>query len=233
MALTASTILQAQQILPNITVKNIGGKIIVSWKNDYNLPAATINIQRSYDSLNNYTTIGNVLTPQNKENGYADANPPYNKMYYRLFIAFEGGSYIITKPVKPVKETITGTDSTQIQRYPWQVNLFGDSSIQVPPTAAITYPSKRIFTAKDNAVVIHLPDAAVKKYSIKFFDELENMVFELTRLKDEYLIIEKVNFGHSGWFHFELYESGTLVEKNKLFIPKDGKSSNNGKAGNK
>lgn len=224
----------AQQILPGITVKNISGKIIVSWKNEYAIPVAAISIQRSYDSLKNYTTIGSVLNPQNKENGYADANPPYNKMYYRVFIGFEGGSYIITKPVRPVKETLNGTgaDSTLIQRYPWQVNPLADSSLQSPPInggvtkPAITYPSKRIFTSKDNSVIIHLADAAVKKYSIKFFDELENMLFELTKLKEEYLIIEKVNFGRSGWYHFELYESGILVEKNKFFVPKDGKISN-------
>ncbi|MBS1497513.1 MAG: hypothetical protein JSS85_11630, partial [Bacteroidetes bacterium] len=51
----------AQEILPNITVKNISGKIIVSWQSLYNQPTATINIQRSYDSLKNFTTIGSVL----------------------------------------------------------------------------------------------------------------------------------------------------------------------------
>ncbi len=119
------------------------------------------------------------------------------------------------------------------------IQTVADSTIQIPPQnnivikPTITYPSKKIFTAKDNGVVIHLPEAAEKKYSIKFFDEQENMVFELTKLQEEYLIIEKVNFGHSGWYHFELYESGTLVEKNKIFIPKDVKSSNNGRYGNK
>ncbi|MEP6712130.1 MAG: hypothetical protein ABJA37_06940 [Ferruginibacter sp.] len=231
-ALTATTTLQAQQILPDISVKNISGKIIVSWRNEYNLPVATISIQRSYDSLKNYTTIGSVLNPLNKENGYADANPPYNKMYYRVFIAFEGGSYIISKTVRPVKETSATTDSTKIQRYPWQVNPLADSSLQSPPINVgitkplITYPSKRIFTSRDNSVVIHLPEAATKKYTIKFFDELDNLVFELTKLNEEYLIIEKVNFGHSGWYHFELYEAGTLVEKNKFFVPKDSKTNN-------
>jgi hypothetical protein len=55
---------------------------------------------------------------------------------------------------------------------------------------------------------------------------LENKLFELTNLKEEYLIIEKVNFIRSGWYRFELFESGQLVEKNKFFIPKDGKITN-------
>ena len=96
----------AQDTLPRITVKNISGQIIVSWVNNYKAPVTAINIQRSYDSLKNYTTIGSVLNPQNFENGYADAAPPYNKMYYRVFVSFEGGTYVFSKVVRPVKEKL-------------------------------------------------------------------------------------------------------------------------------
>ena len=216
----------AQEILPAITVKNFGGKIIVSWRNEYELPVATINIQRSYDSLKNYTTIGSVLNPQNKENGYADANPPYNKMYYRVFVAFEGGSYLLTTPTRPVKDT----SSANVARvkFPWEADPNAPPVVVTPnpSTPVINYPSKWVYTARDNNVVIYLPNAGSKKYNAVFFDELENRLFELTNLKDEYLIIEKVNFGRSGWYHFELFESGQLVEKNKFFIPKDGKITN-------
>jgi hypothetical protein len=216
--------MKAQQILPAISVRNIGGKIIVSWRNEYNVPVTTLNIQRSYDSTKNYTTIGSVLSPQSRENGYADVNPPYNKMYYRVFIAFEGGSYLLSQPVRPSRHPLS-SDSATADKYPWQVNPFADSSLNVPPAnAGINFPSKRIYTARDNTVVIHLPDAATKKYTAKFYDELENPVFELTKLNEEYLIIEKVNFVHSGWYRFELYESGKIVERNKFFVPKDPKN---------
>ena len=234
---------RAQEILPGISVRNASGKIIVSWKNEYQKPVATINIQRSYDSLANYSTIGSVLNPQNKENGYADLTAPYNKMYYRVFIAFEGGSYIISTPVRPTKDT--GAFAPQTVRYPWQVDPSADPNITVPPTSpanpnapavpVIAYPSKWVFTARDNNVVIHLPDVEIKKYSVKFFDELDHELFELKNLKDDYLIIEKVNFKKSGWYHFELFESGRSVEKNRFFIGKDGKVTNDTprKIGNK
>lgn len=222
----STTLVVAQQILPGIAVKNLSGKIIVSWKNEYKVPLSTINIQRSYDSLKNYTTIGSVLNPQNNENGYADANPPYNKMYYRLFIAFEGGSYIISQPERPTKDT--SADNSSVGRYPWQLDPNVDPRIQVPPVGApvINFPSKWVFTAKDNNVIIHLPQAETKKYRAIFFNELDQTVFELTNLKEEYLIIEKVNFIKSGWYRFELFDDGKLVEKNKFFIPKDGKVTN-------
>jgi hypothetical protein len=221
---SATASLFAQEILPGISVKNLSGKIIVSWRNEYNLPVANINIQRSYDSLKNYTTIGSVLNPQNKENGYADATPPYNKMYYRVFVAFEGGSYLITPAVRPVKDTSSGNNTTI--RFPWQTDPNADPNLQVPVNPAINFPSKWVYTAKDNNVVLYLPGAISKKYTAVFFDELENKLFELTNLKEEYLIIEKVNFIRSGWYRFELFESGQLVEKNKFFIPKDGKINN-------
>lgn len=240
---------RAQSTLPEITVKNINGKIIVSWLNDYEQPITDILIQRSYDSLKNYSTIGTVLNPLNKENGYSDLNPPYNKMYYRLSINFEGGKYLITKPVRPVKEkpVVTAAETEALlYRYPWQASPIKDSitksglpvkdSIRsgVPvitqPTIIIkkpepTYPSQRIFTARDNNIIIHLTEAPNRKYRVKFFDENNQFLFELTKLTDEYLILEKVNFQHSGWFFFEIYELDKLVEKNKFFIGKDGKNT--------
>jgi hypothetical protein len=226
----------AQQTLPSISVTNYNGKIIIDWKNAYALPVANISIQRSYDSLKNYTTIGSVLNPQNQENGYSDAEPPYNKMYYRVFIAFEGGAYIISPPVRPVKDNAVADNTLPQAHFPWQIDPRTDSSFQAPPSITtippppvrniVVYPSMRIFTARDNNVVIYLPDATEKKYSVKFFDDSEKKIFELNSLKDEYLIIEKVNFVRAGWFYFELYEDGKLLEKNKFLVPKDGKINN-------
>lgn len=216
-----SNILFAQdKPLPFIQVKNLNNKIVVSWINDYTKPITALNIQRSYDSLQNYTTIGSVLSPQSRENGFADANFPYNKMYYRVFVSFEGGSYIITASARPVKEFYVA-DNALSEKYPWLVSN-KDSGIVFPPSKPqITYPSNTIFTAKDNNIIIHLVNAETKKYSVKFFDETEKFLFELTKLKEEYLIIEKVNFVHTGWFRFELYENGLLIETNKFQILKE------------
>ncbi len=233
--LTVATGAHAQKILPGITVKNFSGKIVVSWQNAFTTPVSNIFIQRSYDSLKNYTTIGTVLNPQNRENGYSDVNPPYTKMYYRVSISFEGGNYLVSLPERPVKEMPVEnnpdntTKNDDVERYPWQSNPGKDSLVLIAPKKdEITYPSERIFTSKDNNIVIHLADAATKKYSAKFFNESDSLLFELTKLNDEYLILEKVNFVHAGWFHFEIYESGKLVEKNKFQI-----LSKEQKAGNK
>jgi len=85
--------------------------------------------------------------------------------------------------------------------------------------------SKNIFTGKDNNIIINLPHATGKKYSIRFFDENDNPVFEINKINEPYLILDKVNFKHAGWFQYHLYESGILLEKYKIFIPRDNKSA--------
>ena len=281
----SSAPLFAQEILPGISVKNYNGKIIVSWRNQYPLEVKTINIQRSFDSSKNYTTIGSVLNPQNSENGFVDESPPYNKMYYRLFISFDGSVYIFSDPVRPVKESmpplpmitqditvvpfvpskkdevskepvkeskkelivkpdvpVEKDESSPVSKNDKKVkepvvknNNNEKKTVQpktekpvpvVPDENAITYPSRRIYAAKDNNIVINLPNFESKKYIIKFFDEGDRLLFELNKIKEEYLIVEKMNFLRAGWFHFEIYENGKMIEKNKFFIPKDGKISN-------
>ncbi len=265
--------LNAQNTLPEISVNSFNGKVIVSWLNDYTKPVANIFIQRSFDSLKNFTTIGSVLIPQNKENGYPDNNPPYSKMYYRVSITFEGGDYVIGPSARPLQQkkeipVIDITDTTQkiitkelfwqpleVKEIPKRIiadslkkSIVPDSVkkitipnvikkivvqpkdsviINIPKVSVekiVTYPSNIVFTNKQNSITIHLSDPKNKKYQIKFYDEENNFLFELNKLTEEYLIIEKVNFVHSGWFNFELFENGISIEKNKFFIAKDVKA---------
>lgn len=239
-----------QENLPNISVKNYNGRIVVSWKNNYQKPISNISIQRSFDSLRKFTTIGTVLNPQNIENGYADDNAPFDGMYYRLFISFEGGSYVfshIHRPEKIVSATDSITGNAYGIRYFWQLepgipdtafaaikvsprvesetNIIPVHPPNIPETEIITYPSKRIYTVKESSVVLMLDDAANHKYRVLFFDEMEHLVMTLDKLKDDYLILDKYNFAHSGWYHFEIYEDGKLIEKNKFFLGKDTKAN--------
>jgi len=96
----------------------------------------------------------------------------------------------------------------------------------VPPPVAVRklfVPSRYVYTGKENNVIISLPDATEKKYSIKFFEEDGTPLFEIKKIAEPYLTLDKVNFTHAGLFSFELFADGELVEKHKLYIPKDGK----------
>ena len=157
--------------------------------------------------------IGSVLSPLNRENGYADNKPPYNKMYYRLFISFEGGSYIFSSVARPVKEYIN--DNIKI--------IIPIDSPDVKANNGGWVASRRIYSGKENNIIINLPDAGTKKYSVKFFDDKEGLVFELKKIPETYLILERVNFLHAGWFRYELYENGKFADANKFYVFKDAK----------
>ena len=202
----------AQDPLPQISVKNINGKVIISWLNDFAMPPKTISIQRSPDSLRNYVTIGSVLNPENRENGYADAKPLYTNMFYRVFVSFSGGSYLFSGSARPIKMVPGFTELTTAD----SIALF-----HIKP---VTYSSNRVHTGKDNNIVLHLQDAETKKYSVKFYDEDNSLLFVLNKLHETDLIVDKANFGHAGWFYFEVYESGRLLEKNKVYVANDEKN---------
>ncbi len=203
----------AQDTLPKITVINISNHVLISWVNPYTY-LTTINIQRSFDSTKNFTTIGSILDVKNKRNGFVDTRPPYPKMFYKVFVSFEGGTYFFTKSYRPV------IDTSKV--------LPDIKSLQQSTVIPWFVPSTRVYTGKDNNVIISLPKAQEKRYSLKFFEENGIPVFEIGKIPEPYLTLEKVNFLHSGIFNFELYEDGTLIEKDKIYIPKDPKISGGG-----
>jgi hypothetical protein len=95
--------------------------------------------------------------------------------------------------------------------------------IQIVETS---FPSSRVYTNKQNVVVIAIQQAYSKKYGLKVFDENQKLILELKRVPDDYLLLEKSNFFHAGWFNFEIYEEGKLFEKNRFFVAKDKGKSN-------
>jgi hypothetical protein len=206
-ALATSTSVVAQDTLPRISVINSSNQNVISWTNPY-FSLTTINIQRSYDSLYNFKTIGSVLDVNTKTNGFVDTKPPTGKQYYRLFLSFEGGIYIFSKSYRPVIDT----SKVSVKEFKSAVvNTWFE-------------PSKFVYTGRENNVIISLPLAGKKKYLVKFFEENGNFLFELAKITESYLTMDKVNFVHAGLFNFELYEDGLLIEKHKFYIPKDGKS---------
>lgn len=313
-----------QHFLPEITAKNINNRIIISWFNNYKKNISDILIQRSFDSLNNFTTIGSVINPQSIENGFPDDFPPYNKMYYRVTLLFEGGSYEIGPSIKPIKEPmiLKELDVTYIPEEPTNKDFVNqeieiytpaipktniDSSISLPKTKPIftisnvrfqkpkiktdsikkttiitptikiekqiqvatkksiqpkensqkiaikekkkvdivkpaivkdikidsvavipekkkiesAFPSNSVFINKSNTLTINIKDSAYLSYQIKFYNDNNKLLFELSKIKSKCFFIDKLNFPHAGWYYFEIYKNGELIEKSKFNILKD------------
>lgn len=202
----------AQDTLPKISVTQLGNKVLVSWVNPFN-SVTTINIQRSYDSLKNFTTIGSVLNVKAKNNGFVDSKEFIPLQYYRVFISFEGGTYMFSQSHRPGADTSKNVS---------EVSEIKEIIKQAPLVQTFFIPSKLVYTGKENNVIISLPDADKKKYSIKFFENDGTPLFEIKKITEPYLTLDKVNFIHAGLFNFEVYADGLLVEKHKFYIPKDG-----------
>jgi hypothetical protein len=150
-----------------------------------------------------------VLLPQ------ADVNPD--------------GSTLIT--IK-LRETVIGQltyDQYKLFRdsivYKTRDTIYANSATEVVirPFIAkeIWKPSQYIFTNRDGYVTIKLPAIQARHYRVVFFDDRGNKLFEIVRVKESELVLDKVNFVHAGWFHFELYEDERLKERNKFYLSRD------------
>jgi hypothetical protein len=325
---------QAQDTLPGFSaVLKSNGKVLISWRNSY--PAINqISIQRSNDSLRNFTTLITVPDPRIPENGFVDNKGNGSKLFYRVFILFPNSKYVFTRSKRAVEERVdhpavaskspakepktqidqpsqkitpaTGDQikATQVNpaaeedkylilpkidnsrifymmespgvkrpsvnnqikiRPPGievekilfvkrrdtlimkiagsEVRRFSDSllkltkdtlifvnadTLRINPYVEIYKEPKEVykissfvFTSKDGNVNIMLPDCNRKKYFVAFYETDNTPVLEIKDIKDPMLIIDKANFGHSGWFRFELYEDGKVKEKNKILIPRE------------
>lgn len=291
-----TTLLRAQDTLPRFSATARGpGKILISWHNSF--PVVTqISIQRSTDSLKNFTTLLTVPDPRLPENGAVDSKAPHPNFYYRLFIVLENGRYMFTPSHRPGSNTGEGAAAAKEKEEDTETltKMAGARILYIDPSAnkgktqvkspgaihsapevelsttvfvrkgdsligrlsgsriqsfrdsllkktkdtllfidgdtllikpfvpkEVYRTSAYVFTGKYGNVHVSLPGAAQRHYGIKFYDESNKLLFELSAIKDPSLILDKTNFRHSGWFRFELYDGDQIKEKNKFFIPKD------------
>ncbi len=290
----SAIVASAQETLPKFSASlKTNGKIIISWRNSY--PSVSqISIQRSIDSLKNFTTLLTVPDASVVENGFVDTKAPNTHLFYRLFIVLDSGKYVFTKSKRAAPDTavvakekniendnndnlsksekqrlnyiqknnenvsVTAPDKINAtpkiklnkiifikkqdtlvgQLFEGALKKFKDSiltktkdtlffkdgdTIQIKPFVPkeVYKVSSFVFANKDGNIMITVPDADNKKYSVKFLELDATELFEIKELKQSPLIVDKTNFIHAGWFRFELYEDGKLKEKNKFFIPKE------------
>ena len=82
-------------------------------------------------------------------------------------------------------------------------------------------PSKYLYTNTDGYIILKVPELMNHKYRIVFTEEKGEEIFTLKNVTDEYLMIDKSNFPHAGWFFYIMYEDGKIFEKNKFFVERD------------
>lgn len=81
-------------------------------------------------------------------------------------------------------------------------------------------PSVFMLINPEGNLQLALPSDRAGSYRIQFFLPDGAPFFQVSKVKDPFLIIDKVNFQRSGWFEFEVYEDERLRERKRIFIPK-------------
>lgn len=81
--------------------------------------------------------------------------------------------------------------------------------------------SEFVFTNEKGSVVVKLPKAKLKTYKLIIYDTDLSPLFTIQKVPETELILEKGNFLHEGWFRYELFEEGKLLEKKKFLISKN------------
>jgi hypothetical protein len=98
----------------------------------------------------------------------------------------------------------------------------GDSlTIRAPENRPVFTPSVFVFSNPQGDVEIALPASREHVFTLKFYSEDGKPLFQMSKIRDSHLTLDKSNFIRSGWFPFELYEDGKMKEKRKVYVPKD------------
>jgi len=239
---------KAEDSLPHFTVKERNGMVIIGWLNPH--PELTqLIIQRSVDSLTGFRSIVSMPDPTSVSNGYVDKKPGVANSYYRIYYVNPGGRYIFTVAQKAFKDSLlnirsvpttsSANESNETNNVSGMRGLSPDKALKIKRETAtviqisgkiedninenVFSPSGLIFTNIEGNLIIALPDANKKKFTLRVFMEDGTPIFHMKNIKEPQLLIDRSNFLHSGWFKYDLYENEKLREQNKFFIPPEGK----------
>ena len=126
--------------------------------------------------------------------------------------------YIDNKPVIVKAQPIV----IKIDEYQFGDTIASPNPIYSKPRVPAYTPSLYVYTNRDGYIRVSLPEGEkLKHYTIKFFDDNQTFLFELKELKERDFKLDKSNFYHADWFHFELYDEGKLIERHKFYLAKD------------
>ena len=218
------TIIKAQDTLPRFSLSaNKSGKVLINWRNNYKV-ITQISIQRSADSLKNFTTLLTVPDPTIPENGFVDAKAPKLNMFYRLFIVLENGNYIFSKSKRakvdsliavPKSAVADDNDNNILPGKSQRVTFLGKNEMQKTninaPNAIADAPaieiSKIVFLKRNDSVIAQLSSSVMKK----FYDSI------LKKTKDTLVFIGSDTILIRSFVPKEVYKVSAYV-----FTGKDG-----------
>lgn len=216
--------IQAQEYLPHFSVDELpNNRYKISWLNPH-ANCFQLSIQRSADSLKNFKTILSAKNPALDENGFIDYTAPAKgKVYYKIFYALKSGNYYFSEVIGVGKSIPNAAETGNYKNYTVNKNkpVWGEEDADLFLADNTKNASLYVYTEKGNHLVISLPKAKQYHYKLIIYDKSNTILFETGRITETRLIVEKVNFYAAGYYKYELFENGQLIERNRFYIEED------------
>lgn len=219
---------QAQSTLPDLTITSDNGYNIVSWQNPYKSGVKAIIVERSSDSNFNFSAVGIVKDFKNTIQSFVDVTPLAGINWYRVNVVFESDVEWRSNTVKMTLDSMDIVNRKQVTSLETlqksvneSINTKGIKDDIVKETVKqIEIPkSKYIFTNPFSGNInIELPDTRVYNYYITFYTQQDKKVFEIPRIHEDEIILDKRNFQNTGTYKFIIRRDDKEFEKGFVTI---------------
>ena len=212
----------AQPDLPDIAVVTQEGVNIISWKNPYKGGLKSMAVERSNDSVHNFTTIGYIKNLNDAIQNFVDPHPMVGKNWYRLQIVFSSdmewksnvNSIGVDSMAIANRKPLPPSDSLQKI-----INTTGNAAAITEIKAVEMPKSQYVFTNPFTCNVnIEIQDAIKENYHLIFYDQNDKEVLKIPRLNDKVIILDKRNFQNTGIYKFKLFKDKTEFDKGYITI---------------
>lgn len=130
-------------VLPDIAIASDKGVNVLSWTCQYD-GIKSIAVQRSSDSVFNYTTVGYVRNTQKGPQAFIDGHPQAGNNWYRLYIGFSSDLTWYSNTVKVYIDSATLLNKSVIppndslQKYASSINLKPEDIVATSADATTT-----------------------------------------------------------------------------------------------
>jgi len=217
----------AQPALPDMMAVTQNGVNVLSWISQFD-GVKTIAVQRSNDSVYNFSTIGYVKSIKKGSQAFIDGHPNPGTNWYRLYIVFSSDLSWYSNRVKldvdsaqlMKKGVLPPNDS--LQKMVSTLSLDNGAVPDATEINAFTYiRSQYVFTNPFTGHVnVELPDEDDRKsvFSLTFFDSKDKQVLNVPKIPERAVIIDKRNFQRKGIYKFEMRKNQDLLETGYITI---------------
>lgn len=225
-ALLFASVSKAQSTLPDIDIFSQKGVNVINWICPYD-GIKSIAIQRSNDSIYNFTTIGYVKNTAKGAQAFVDGHPTPGKNYYRLYIAFSSDLTWYSNRVRIFVDSMQLMQQAVMPPNDSLQKMVNTLSLGNNPSNVSSIPeynyvrSQYVFTNPFTGHInIELPDTYDKQsiYSLAFYNDKDKKVLEIDKMSEPSLVLDKHNFQRKGIYKFELTKNRTLIEKGFITI---------------